>query len=157
MSFRQILLSVAALVSFLGVINAGYLAFTALAGVAPTCNFLHGCEVVAASPYSKVFGIPLALFGVFFYVVTFGLSVWGFFVREKIFIHLFALFAVPGFLLSLYFLYLQAYRIGAFCEYCLFSLFDASVLFVIALILYIRFRNERTHSASGIDSGIINT
>lgn len=133
-----------AIVSALGVINAGYLTWTALAGVPPTCNFIHGCAEVAASPYSKIFGIPLALFGVFFYALIFGFALWRLLMPQvKVLQYIFPL-SIIGFILSLYFLYLQAFVINAFCEYCLFSLFDATVLFIIALYLWMERKRSDT-------------
>ncbi|XKT74123.1 MAG: vitamin K epoxide reductase family protein [Patescibacteria group bacterium UBA2163] len=119
--------------SVLGIINAGYLTLTAFAGVSPTCNFLHGCAEVASSPYSKVFGIPLALFGVFFYSIVAGFSLWGMIDNKAPVYNFILVLTVLGFILSLYFLYLQAFIIQAFCEYCLFSLFDATVLLLTTL------------------------
>lgn len=131
------------IIGALGVVNAGYLALTALAGVAPNCNFIRGCNLVAASPYSHIFGVPLAVFGVFFYAVITGLALFAFVSKQVRIAPLMLFFTVPGFLLSLYFLYLQAAIIHAYCEYCLFSLFDATVLFLLSLYLY---RKER-HTA----------
>lgn len=122
-------------VAVLGVVNAGYLALTALAGASPVCNFIHGCDLVAASPYSRIFGIPLALFGVFFYSLITGFAFWGV-CSKQVMVRMYILpLATIGFLLSLYFLYLQAFVIQAFCEYCLFSLFDATLLFVLSLLI----------------------
>ena len=140
---RWIFVLVAA-VAVLGIANAGYLAWTALIGVPPTCNFIHGCAEVAASPYSTVLGVPLALFGVLFYVMIFGFAVWRIIIPDApVLKYVFPLSAL-GFLLSLYFLYLQAFVIGAFCEYCLFSLFDATVLFIISTYLWMSRNKEGT-------------
>lgn len=120
--------------AILGVINASYLTYTAFLGIAPECTLLSGCDLVSASPYSRVFGIPLALFGVFFYVSILGFSLWGL-IQKIVRVQLFLIpLTALGFLLSLYFLYLQAVVIHAFCQYCLFSLFDATVLFILSLL-----------------------
>jgi len=134
-SLRTFLFPTMLLFSVLGALNAGYLSFTALSGVAPICNFVHGCDLVAASPYSRIFGVPLALFGVFFYSIIAGFSLWGWVsAQAPVRIYLRTLTAL-GFILSLYFLYLQWVVIEAFCEYCLFSLFDASVLFILSFFV----------------------
>jgi uncharacterized membrane protein len=135
MTRRTILFSVLIAVAILGAANAVYLAFLAFAGEAPICNFLQGCDVVAASPYSRIAGVPLALFGVFFYLTAAGFGAWGLITPSRISLQLLLVVTALGFALSLYFLYLQAFVIRAFCEYCLFSLFDAAVLFVCALTL----------------------
>lgn len=134
------LLGAIALFALLGIINASYLAYTSFMGIAPSCTLLDGCDLVAASPYSRVFGVPLSVFGIFFYTAALGFSAWGLAVRTVRVSHFLLPLTTLGFLLSLYFLYLQAVVIQAFCQYCLFSLVDATVLFVAALLI---FRNER--------------
>lgn len=41
-----------------------YLTWTKLAGEAPVCGPLQGCETVNTSPYSVFLGIPVAVYGV---------------------------------------------------------------------------------------------
>ena len=119
------------IIGVLGIVNAGYLAYAAFLGDSPTCFLKSGCDIVAASPYSRVFGVPLALFGVFFYTLVAGFALWGI-ASKSAPVHAYLVpFTTLGFLLSLYFLYLQAFVIGAYCEFCLFSLFDATVLFLL--------------------------
>lgn len=135
---KRTFLGLALLFALLGIMNASYLSWSAMLGAAPTCFLNSGCDIVAASPYSRVFGIPLALFGVFFYTMAAGFSLWGVLKKNAPVPPFLLGLASVGFALSLYFLYLQAFVIGAYCEYCLFSLFDATALFLIALILVIR-------------------
>lgn len=133
-----------AAVAALGVLNAGYLAWSAAIGDAPTCFLNSGCDVVAASPYSKFLGIPLATFGVFFYAMIAGFSLWKLFVHEALALRFIFPAAAFGFILSLYFLYLQAFVIGAYCEFCLFSLFDATLIFLTSFYLWLRRRKQGT-------------
>lgn len=133
-----------ALIALFGVLNAGYLVWTSITGTAPTCNFIKGCDVVASSSYSYIFGIPLSLFGVFFYTLVFGFALWRIIVpQEAVLKYIFPL-SIIGFVLSLYFLYLQAFVIEAYCEYCLFSLFDATVLFALSTYMWMRRSEEGT-------------
>lgn len=142
---RTILFSTMSLFAVLGIVNASYLAYTSFLGIAPTCTLLSGCDLVAASPYSRVFGVPLSLFGVFFYSLVLGFSLWGLTDRVRRLWFFILPLTLLGFLLSLYFLYLQAVVIKAFCQYCLFSLLDATVLFILGLLLT-QFERAR-HSA----------
>lgn len=123
-------------IALLGIVNAGYLAYIALEGVAPTCTLIKGCELVAASPYARVFGIPLALFGVLFYTLVLAFALWGIRAAQARVARFILPLTALGFLLSLYFLYLQAFVIHAFCQYCLFSLLDSTILFSLALWLF---------------------
>lgn len=131
-------------IALLGIANAGYLAYIAFEGVAPTCTIIKGCELVAASPYARVFGIPLALFGILFYTLVLAFALWGIRAAQARVARFILPLTALGFLLSLYFLYLQAFVIHAFCQYCLFSLADSTILFFLALWL---FRAEQQQSA----------
>ena len=131
-----------AFIALLGVVNAGYLAWSAAIGDAPTCFLNSGCDVVAASPYSRFMGIPLATFGVFFYAMLTGFAVWKLFIHEALALRFMLPLASMGFILSLYFLYLQAFVIHAYCEFCLFSLFDATLIFLTTLFLWRKRRRQ---------------
>ena len=147
---RRILFGTMAAIAALGIINASYLAYIAFLGEAPTCLLKSGCDIVAASPYARVAGVPLALFGVFFYTLVAGFSVWAFAKRDApVKVYLLGLTAL-GFLLSLYFLYLQAFAIKAYCEYCLFSLLDSCVLFGMSIFIFRTKRDILKPLPSGI-------
>lgn len=118
----------------LGAIDAGYLASLALRGDPLTCNFIEGCEVVAMSPYSRVMGIPLSLFGFFFYTVS-AFALIGEYLRPTVLgARLLVAVSSLGLLASLYFAYLQAFVIRAWCEYCIFSGFMALLVFIVAIV-----------------------
>ncbi|MEK7100802.1 MAG: vitamin K epoxide reductase family protein, partial [Patescibacteria group bacterium] len=71
-------LSVVLLVlSFLGLADAWYLTASAVNHTALSCDLgavLDGCNIVAKSDYSFFMGLPLALYGVLFYVLVFVLA-----------------------------------------------------------------------------------
>jgi uncharacterized membrane protein len=126
------------LLCLVGVLDAGYLTYTRFAGTSAVCFFAHGCETVAQSPYSIVFGIPLSVIGLVLYILSAGL----FFVLYK---NMYSewlpvleqarLFVVTlGFVFSMYFTYLQAYVINAWCTYCIISALLWTLLFVTTLI-----------------------
>ena len=52
-----------ALLSVLALAVAGYLTWVKLAGAAPACAILTGCEIVEKSTYSEFMGVPVAAFG----------------------------------------------------------------------------------------------
>lgn len=52
-----------ALLSVLAIAVAGYLTWVKLAGAAPACAILTGCETVENSSWSEVMGVPVAAFG----------------------------------------------------------------------------------------------
>lgn len=55
-----IAMSVAAVV---GIAISAYLTWVKISGGQPYCGPIVGCETVNTSPYSEVFGIPVAVFG----------------------------------------------------------------------------------------------
>lgn len=83
------------------------------------------CLAVTSSKYSQIFGIPLALLGMIYYLFLF------FFLlrKEKITSSLFLLTASFGVLFSFYLIYIQAFLIGLFCLYCLLSAFVSFLIF----------------------------
>lgn len=123
------------LVALAGFVDSLYLSWGALTGNALRCGVLEGCNVVAQSPYSWVFGVvPLATFGVVYYIGMLGLSaslLWAPFPQARF---LTVLWAGLGVLFSMYFMYLQAFVIGAFCIYCIISAVATLLLFTLALI-----------------------
>ncbi len=124
------------LVSLLGIADAAYLSYTALTGTPVACKLIEGCNVVAQSPYSRVFGVPLALFGLAYYIVVL-LGSLLLMKRPALLLRRFALlFAMAGLLLSAYFTYLQAEVIGAFCIYCLISAAATIMIFILSLGLF---------------------
>jgi uncharacterized membrane protein len=101
-----------------GLIIAAYLAATKLLGEAPICGPLRGCEDVAASQYSEVFSVPVAVVGVGFSIVLVGLSVawWRTADRRALLgaygLGLLGCFVVAGLT------YLELFVIHAVCVYC---------------------------------------
>ncbi len=121
--------------SFLGFLDAAYLTAQHYLGLPLPCSILKGCEQVTNSPYSVFAGFPVALFGAFFYLTVFILTVVYFDTgHTKIFSFL-ARFVFLGFAASLYFLYIQLFVIGAVCIYCVGSATTSTLLFVLGLWL----------------------
>jgi uncharacterized membrane protein len=117
---RVILFSIAAVFCLLGLADATYLTVMALTGEAAACGGQAGCSEVLGSAYSKVAGIPVAALGVAGYFTAFTCATFAAFhyPRARKF---FALMVGVLFLATLWFLYVQAFVLHAFCRYCLFS------------------------------------
>jgi uncharacterized membrane protein len=117
---RVVLYSIAALFTLLGLADATYLTVLALTGETAACSGQAGCFEVLGSAYSKVAGIPVAAFGVAGYFTAFTFATFAAFnypwARK-----FFALTVGALFLVTLWFLYVQAFVLHAFCRYCLFS------------------------------------
>ena len=119
-----------------GLIDTGYLYLMRLTGDNLACSILEGCNVVAASPYSEIYGVPLSLLGIFFYAAVFGIALL-FFTRHAVLARkLFYIAAAVGLILSFCFSCIQAFLIGAWCIYCLISAAICTVLAVIAIWMW---------------------
>lgn len=119
-----------------GLIDSGYLFATRLSGNSLVCGVLDGCNVVAASPYSNLFGTPLSLWGVLFYLGALALLVGFSFLPLQVSRNLFLAWTFLGVVMSAYFVYVQAVLIQAFCTYCLLSAGASFLLFVFAVFLH---------------------
>ena len=106
----------------IGLVDALYLAYSRYMHSSLSCSILEGCNIVAASSHSVLFGVvPLAYLGVVFYASVVLLACTALFVRHRSLVWLLVLATGAGALSSLYFLYVQAFLIRAFCVYCILS------------------------------------
>lgn len=107
--------------SFLGFLDALYLTISHYQNIAPPCSLAHGCETVLTSKYAMVGPVPLALVGLFYYVVFFVLSVLYLQGKRGLVGRFIAFLTISGLAVSAVLVYLQAAVIHAFCQYCLTS------------------------------------
>lgn len=132
-----------------GLAIALYLSVVELAGGVPVCGPIHGCEEVARSEYSRIGGVPVAVFGVGLSLVLLALALaWW---RTNLYALLLAHYglSLAGVLFEAYFLYLQVFVIGAVCIWC--TSYGATLLlrFVIALVVWVRGAPEPELSPRG--------
>lgn len=123
----------AAVVALLGLGDSIYLTIHHLTGEQVPCSVTGGCETVLTSSYAEISGIPLAVFGAAAYFVTFSLAILAAFGNRKMWF-LFGILVSIMAVFSLWLLYLQAFVIKAFCQFCLLSAATTLTLFIIALI-----------------------
>ena len=105
-----------------------YLATSEIIGVSVPCGITGGCDQVLQSKYSKLLGVPLAMWGVlyFFGIVFFSLLSNHYTQAKK----LLTLMVSLGALGALSFLYIQFFVIKQICQYC----FTTDVLAVVLLV-----------------------
>lgn len=125
------------ILAFFGLADSAYLAQSALSGTSLLCNIqnLSGCNVVAASEYSRLFGIPLAIYGVVFYSAVFILAALELVLYNRLLRRVLQVASVIGVLSSLYFVFVQKFFIGAFCIYCFVSAVIALFILVCASLI----------------------
>lgn len=124
--------AIAALVALIGLGDAIYLTIKHLTGEKVACSIVEGCEMVLTSEYATVAGIPLAAFGAFAYFAAFSLAILSAFGNRRTWF-LFGVQVVLMSLFTLWLLYLQAFVINAFCQFCLVSAFVTFALLIIWL------------------------
>ena len=134
-----------ALVALAGLADAVYLTVEHLSGQSVRCMFVSGCDEVLQSSYATVAGgVPVAAVGLAAYFTAFSLATLAAFGYDGARKLLTPLVAVM-FLATLWFLYLQAFVIKAFCTYCLISAAVTTVLTL--LVLARRFFGSRNRLA----------
>lgn len=117
-----------------GVLVAGYLGVTKLlGGSAAFCTAGGGCDMVQASRYAVVLGVPTALWGVAAYVAVGALAAVG--LTPGRWLATFAIAAAAvGF--SAYLTWLELFVIRALCGYCLVS--AALAVALLAVLVWTR-------------------
>ena len=119
-----------AIVLALGIIDAAYLTVVHFAPGAlfcPTIGTTVNCESVLTSSLSDVFGIPLALIGLLWFVASMLFFAFG---TNKIVRNVWMMFGIGGILYSI----IGQSIIGKICVYC--SLLDVLLALSIGMFLY---------------------
>lgn len=123
----------AAVVALIGLGDAIYLTIHHLTKELVPCGEGFDCGAVLSSEYAEIAGIPLAAFGVAAYFIAFSLAILAAFGNRTMW-KLFGVQVTFMVLASSYFVYLQAFVIKAFCQFCLISAGICLTLFIIAII-----------------------
>jgi len=126
----------AMLVSLIGLGDSIYLTIQHLTGRSVRCSVTTGCSAVLSSQYATIAGIPTAAFGALAYFAAFSLATLAAFGYERARTGL-AMLIAPMLISTLWLLYVQAFVLRAYCEYCLLS--AAMTLTLTALVAAARF------------------
>ena len=112
--------------ALVAVITSGYLTWVKLAGIIPECGPVKGCETVEASPYSEVFGIPVALPGFLMSLaILVAVAAWWWNGDRRI-LYVPYVLGILGLFVVAYLTYLELFVIHAVCIWC--------VTFAIAIV-----------------------
>jgi len=136
-----LLYAIAALVSLVGLADSIYLTIEHLSGRSVRCTLVSGCSEVLSSPYATVRGYPLAAVGAFAYFVVFSLATLAAFGYRSLG-KLLAAIVAAMFLTTLWLLYLQAFVIHHFCQFCLLS---ALVTTTLTILVFFAVKPARTN------------
>ena len=117
--------------SIIGTLDASYLTFKYYTKSELYCSFFSGCDTVTNSQYSEIFGIPVALIGLIYYLSVFIISLLlhkGYIKKIDLY---FTCFTAIGFIASMWFMYLQFFVLSALCIYCIMSAISSTLIFAL--------------------------
>ena len=135
------LYTVAAVLALGGLADAIYLTVGHLTGQYATCIASSGCETVLTSDYAAIGKIPVAAFGTAAYFTVFSLGTLGAFGHS--WVRPLFLFLVGMMLAATcWFLYVQAFVLHAFCDYCLLSATLTGLLSAIGIAIFFLAKKE---------------
>lgn len=120
------------ILGFLGFLDATYLTILHYKNVLPPCSLAGGCETVLTSKYSVALGVPIALLGALYYLLVIILTGIYWQTKYRYIPALLLTLTTVGLLVGAYLIYLQAFVLHAFCQYCLTSELIDFLLFDVA-------------------------
>ena len=101
-----------------GVAISAYLTFVKLSGGQPYCGPIVGCETVNTSPYSSVFGIPVAVFGLGASLAVLGAVAWWWRKADRRGLAAAYVIGLASLPFVAYLTYLELFVIHAVCVWC---------------------------------------
>jgi uncharacterized membrane protein len=136
---------IAALLALVGLGDSIYLTVQHITGESLRCTIISGCSEVLSSPYAQVGSVPLAAIGAAAYFTVFSLATLAAF-GYRFALPLLKIVVALMFLTTLWLLYLQAFVIRHFCQYCLLS---AAVTTALTAIVFLpSFLKRRARDAN---------
>ena len=138
-----------ALIALVGVFVATYLAFYKAGLIGSLACGAGSCETVQQSPWATFLGLPVAVWGIGYYVAVFALAFVGTLERwtddRRIALAL-LLLTTWGLLFSAWLTYLELFVIHAICRYCVVSAILAAVLFGLCIWDWKQAPDHRQHT-----------
>lgn len=140
---RSLLIALVLALSFVGIADSWYLYQSAVTGAALACSIgagLDGCNIVAQSAYSRLFDVPLALYGVGFFAFMFALAAALLVADSRRLYQALVALSLAGVAASAVFVFIQLAFIKALCIYCIASAGIVVLLAACAWTLFKRFQ-----------------
>lgn len=135
--FEQIFFNLGPIIFGLaGLTVAGYVYIKKKTAQPMVCPLNGECEMVTTSRYSKFFGLPVELMGIFYYgliilvYVLHNLIPW---LLSDTIIFLLTGVTIGAFVFSLYLIFIQAFVLKKWCTWCLFSAGFSTFIFITAV------------------------
>lgn len=118
--------------SLVGVCISAYLAYIYIFSLPLPCGST-GCDTVRSSKYAKILSVPVPVYGIAFYLSITLVSIGGLINIQKA-KKVILLLSSIGFLMSVYFTFLEIFVIKAICNWCVVSAIVATIIFVLSLL-----------------------
>lgn len=135
----------------IGLAVASYLSAVELQNELPVCGPLEGCQTVATSEYSRMAGVPVAVFGIVLSVALLSLALaWWRRGGSGLLLAHYGL-SLIGVLFEIRFTYLQVFVINAVCVWCAIYGLSLVARFLIALWVWIHREQYAPSRAEALD------
>ena len=126
------------LLAFAGLIDAAYLTVLKLQLMQQglSCGF-GGCDFVNASPYSMLFGVPVALWGAITYAAILGVTLFWYDAPERVSKWLaLGILAMSawGFAFSAYLTWVELFVLYAICPFCVVSAVIITLILALSVV-----------------------
>lgn len=125
--------AVVVVLATLGVFDATLLTVQHYADLNLPCTIAHGCATVLTSRYATVLGAPVAAFGVLFYLTILMMAFYAH--QNEADTRWLWLLSAVGFATSAILTSLEAFKIHAWCQYCLGSAAISTLIFITTTIM----------------------
>ena len=122
----------------IGLLIALYLSVVEVGGGVPYCGPLKGCETVAASEYSRILGIPVAVYGVGLSLILLTLAVAWIRTNRTELLDLHYGLSLIGVIFEIYFLSLQVFVIQAVCVWCTAYGISLIARFLVVMVIWVK-------------------
>jgi uncharacterized membrane protein len=125
------------ILAFCGLSDSLYIAQHEANNTPLICNVtsLSGCNIVATSQYTHLFGISLAEYGVIFYAFIFIIAALELVVFDQLLRRIIQIASLVGIVASLYFTYIEVFILKTLCIYCITSAVIAILIFIFAYFI----------------------
>lgn len=120
--------------SLLGIVNSGYLAWKHYRKQPLVCPLKEKCELVTESKWSHIFGVRNEVLGVLYYIFAFLFVIYVFFFNPGMKI-LFIIGTGGALLFSAFLVFLQSYVIKSYCFYCIISAILSLLIFALSFTI----------------------
>lgn len=126
------------ILSLIGMLISCYLYYTKLRNKKVFCLLGHECDAVVNSPYGKTFGIENTMLGVMYYALIFAYGA-AMALNRNIFKDIPIYYFIVGIsaasvLFSLYLIWVQAFVLKKWCDYCTASAIVSLLIFLVLVL-----------------------